>query len=156
MALIHCSECKGKVSDKALMCPHCGFGLQKNMETLSPPNKSGTAYPHISKKADIPLAHDERRAHQRIGIKMMAKINNETARICDISKGGMKLATPSTHKDPNIEITLDNGEKVINVKGTIRWVSSKRSFSNIIDIGVEIATAPPEYYEFIDQLLADS
>jgi len=156
MAIMQCSECKGKVSDKALMCPHCGFGLQKNIENMPLPGKSGTAYAHIGKKADIPLAHDERRAHKRVGIKMMAKINNETARICDISKGGMKLATPSSHKEPNIDITLDNGDKIINVKGTIRWVSSKRSFSNIIDIGVEISAAPPEYYEFIDQLLADS
>ena len=155
MTLIQCSECKGKVSDKALMCPHCGFGKQKNIENISLTNKSGTAYQYISKKADIPLGQDERRAHKRINIKMMAKINNETARICDISKGGMKLSTPSAHKDPCVEITLDNGEKIINLKGTIRWVSSKRSFSNIIDIGVEISEAPPDYYEFIDQLLAN-
>lgn len=154
MAIVHCSECKGKVSDKALLCPHCGFGLQKNIEDIPPSNKSGTAYQHIGKKADIPLAHDEKRAHKRINIKMMAKINNETARICDISKGGMKLATPVTHADPNINVTIDNGEKIINLKGTIRWVSNKRSFSNIIDIGVEISEAPPEYYSFIDQLLA--
>jgi hypothetical protein len=80
---------------------------------------------------------------------MMAKINQETARLCNISKGGMKLATPVAHNDPSVSITLDNGEKIINLK-----VSSKRSFSNIIDIGVEISEAPPEYYSFIDQLLA--
>jgi len=155
MTLIQCSECKGKVSDKAVMCPHCGFGMQKSIENISLTDKSGTAYQNISKKADIPLGQDERRAHKRINIKMMAKINNETARICDISKGGMKLATPTAHKDPSIDITLDNGENIINLKGIIRWVSSKRSFSNIIDIGVEISAAPPEYYEFIDKLLAN-
>ncbi|MCX6555228.1 MAG: PilZ domain-containing protein [Candidatus Aminicenantes bacterium] len=156
MALIHCSECKGKVSDKALLCPHCGVELQKNTENKLVIKKPGTVYQNIVDEADVPLAQDERRAHKRINIKMMAKINHETARICNISKGGMKLATPVAHTDPKVEIMLDNGEKIINVKGTIRWVSSKRSFSNIIDIGVEISEAPPEYYEFLDQLLVNS
>jgi uncharacterized Zn finger protein (UPF0148 family) len=154
MALIHCSECKGKVSDKALLCPHCGFGLQKNPEKKSPVQKSATAFQEIVKQSSVPLAQDERRADKSINIKMMAKINQETARLCNISKGGMKLATPVAHNDPSVSITLDNGEKIINLKGIIRWVSSKRSFSNIIDIGVEISEAPPEYYSFIDQLLA--
>ena len=33
MAIIACPECMGKVSDKALSCPHCGFPLQQ----LPPP-----------------------------------------------------------------------------------------------------------------------
>jgi len=86
---------------------------------------------------------------------MMVKINHETARLYNISKGGMKLATPVSHNDPNVDITLDNGEKIINIRGIIRRVSSKHSFSNIIDIGVEISEAPQEYYVFIDQLLAN-
>ena len=39
------------------------------------------------------------------------------------------------------------------MKGTIRWVSGKHTFSNLIDFGVEIFEAPPAYYEFIDKLL---
>jgi hypothetical protein len=155
MALIQCSECKGKVSDKAVMCPHCGFGLQKNLENKLLTKKPRTAYQNIIDKANVPMAQNEKRAHKRINIKMMAKINSETARLCNISKGGMKLATPVAHKDPNVAITLDNGEKIINIKGIIRWVSSKRSFSNIIDIGVEISEASSDYYEFVDQLLAN-
>jgi hypothetical protein len=153
MTLIHCSECKGKVSDKALMCPHCGLGLQKNLKKTLLSQKPRTMHQEIIDKSNIPPAQDERRIHKRINIKMMAKINNETARLCNISKGGMKLATPIAHNDPSVDITLDNGEKIINLKGTIRWVSSKRSFSNIIDIGVEISEAPADYYEFVDQML---
>jgi hypothetical protein len=154
MALIKCSECKGKVSDKALMCPHCGFGMQKNLENILLTQKNKTAHQGILDKANVPLAQDEKREHKRINIKMMTKINQETARLCNISKSGMKLATPIVHRSPSIEITLDNGEKIFKIKAIIRWVSSKRSFSNLIDIGVEISEAPPEYYEFIDQLLA--
>lgn len=29
MAIILCPECKGKVSDKADVCPHCGFPISK-------------------------------------------------------------------------------------------------------------------------------
>ena len=43
MAIIHCKECNGKVSDKALMCPHCGFGTQKNLENILLTQKSKTA-----------------------------------------------------------------------------------------------------------------
>jgi len=30
MALTTCDECQGKVSDKALSCPHCGIKLGKS------------------------------------------------------------------------------------------------------------------------------
>jgi hypothetical protein len=85
----------------------------------------------------------------------MVKINREAAMLFNISKSGMKLATAFSPKEPNVDITLDNGENLFAMKGTIRWVSSKRSFSNLIDIGVEISAAPPEYYQFIDQLLTN-
>ena len=39
MALINCKECKGKVSDKALMCPHCGFGMSPTLENLLAANE---------------------------------------------------------------------------------------------------------------------
>jgi hypothetical protein len=138
------------------MCPHCGFGMQKNLENMLLTQKIRTAHQDILDKANVPLAQDEKRAHKRINIKMMAKINQETARLCNISIGGMKLATPIAHKGPSVDITLDNGKKVFNIKAIIRWVSSKRSFSNLIDMGVEIFEAPPEYYEFIEQLLANN
>jgi hypothetical protein len=143
------------MSDKVLICPHCGFGMQKNLGNKLLTQKSRTMHQEIIDKSNVPLAQDEKRDHKRINIKMMVKINHETARLCNISKGGMKLATPLAHNDPSIEIMLDNGEKIININGIIRWVSSKRSFSNIIDIGVEIPEAPPEYYEFVNQLLAN-
>ena len=157
MALIQCSEseCKGLVSDKALMCPHCGSGIKKNLENLLLTKKTKPAHQVIIDKANIPLDQDERRGHKRINIKMLTKINQETARLFNISKSGTKLATPIAHKGPSVDITLDTGEKVFNIKAIIRWVNSKNSFSNLIDMGVEISKAPPEYYEFIDQLLVN-
>lgn len=156
MALIKCKECKEKVSDQALMCPHCGFGMSPTLETFLRQQRTRAAHQEVFNKADMAQSHEEKRTHKRIDIKMMVKINQETAVLFNISKYGMKLASPFTPKIPEVDITLDNGEKVFTMKGTIRWVSSKHSFSNLIDFGVEISEAPPDYYEFIDKLLANN
>ena len=156
MALIRCKECKGKVSDKALLCPHCGFGISGTLGNLLSLQLARNARQEVFNKADAEHAWEEKRAHKRIDIKIMVKVNRETAMLFNISKSGMKLASPFFPKDPHVDITLDNGENVFNMKGNILWVSGKRSFSNLIDFGVEISAAPPEYYEFIDQLLANN
>ena len=106
MALNRCSECNGKVSDKAWMCPHCGFTLQKN-----PGDKSATGHEEIRDPSRLPLTQDEKRAYKRIQLRMMAKINQETARIYDISKSGMKLATPLPHPDPQHRHHADSRRK---------------------------------------------
>jgi hypothetical protein len=156
MTLIHCSECKGKVSEKALICPHCGFGISGALENLLQRQITSAAHQEVFNNLDIARSWEEKRAHKRIDIKIMVKINQETAMLFNISKSGMKLASPFFPKDPNVDITLDNGENIFVMKGTIRWVSGKRSFSNLIDFGVDISEAPPAYYEFIDQLLASN
>ena len=154
MAVISCTECKGKVSDKAVMCPHCGFGISQTLESLLQQQMTKTFHQEVYKKTDREQAWEEKRAHKRVDIKMMVKINQETAMLVNISKYGMKLASPFTPKAPAVDITLDNGEKVFEMKGTVCWVSGKQNFSNLIDFGVEISDAPPGYYEFIDKLLA--
>jgi hypothetical protein len=155
MALIHCSECKGKVSEKALICPHCGFGISAALETLLLRQTTGNSHQEVFNQPDAEHGWEEKRAHKMIDIKMMVKINQETAMLFNISKSGMKLSSPFFPKDPKVDIILDNGESVFNMKGTILWVSNRRSFSNLVDFGVEISAAPPAYYEFIDQLLAN-
>lgn len=154
MTLIRCSECKGKVSDQALICPHCGFGISEALENLLRLQRNRAADQEVFSTPDISRSWEEKRAHKRIDIKIMIKINGETAMLFNISKSGMKLSSPFFPKDPKVDIILDNGEEIFNMKGTILWVSGKRTFSNLVDFGVEISAAPPEYYEFIDQLLA--
>lgn len=156
MAMIRCSECKGKVSDKALICPHCGFGITGALENLLHQQRLRENHQEVFNTPDNSRSWEEKRAHKRIDIKIMVKINQETAMLFNISKSGMKLASPFFPKDPKVDIILDNGENIFNMKGTILWVSSKRSFSNLIDFGVEISAAPSGYYEFIDQLLANN
>ncbi len=40
MALIKCPECSGQVSDKALLCPHCGFPMREGSILYQAPQKS--------------------------------------------------------------------------------------------------------------------
>lgn len=56
MALIACPECKGKVSDRAAACPHCGYpvregaraeGDEETLSTLSPALFGGNVFTHI-------------------------------------------------------------------------------------------------------------
>jgi hypothetical protein len=149
MALKSCSECKGKISESALMCPHCGFGLNQGLEALlrrmaSPPPPPGPGME----------AFEEKRRHRRIELRTMVQVDGEKALLFNLSRSGLLLSAPFHPKGPDVDVTLDNGDRHFALKGTIRWVSRKRSFSNLVDFGVEIFEASQEYYEFIEQMLA--
>ncbi len=145
MALKTCSECKGKMSDQAVMCPHCGFGMAQALEGLL---VKATASPASRAKA----IGEEKRRHKRIDHRTMVTVDGNTAMLFNVSRSGLMLSTPYTPVNRDVDITLDNGEQLFELKGVIRWVSSKRSFSNLVDFGVEITAPPPEYYEFVDKL----
>jgi hypothetical protein len=150
MALKSCSECKGKISDKAIMCPHCGFGLGGDLEALLR-RLGATASPGAPAAANF----EEKRRHRRLELRTMVQVDGEKALLFNLSRSGLLLSAPFHPKGPDVDVTLDNGEQHFALKGTIRWVNKKRSFSNLIDFGVEIVEAPPAYYEFVDQLLAN-
>jgi len=42
MAIIPCPECSNQISDKAEICPHCGYRLQKEIHiNINPTKESG-------------------------------------------------------------------------------------------------------------------
>ena len=53
MALIYCPECNKEISEKALVCPHCGLPLEKN--------KSGAPIdiPHVPNRKVCPSSNSE-------------------------------------------------------------------------------------------------
>lgn len=143
MALTCCSECKNKISEKALWCPHCGFGLSQDLEAL------------LRRAAAQPApAFEEKRRHRRLEIRTMVQVDGEKALLFNLSRSGLLLSTPFHPKGPDVNVTLDNGEQHFELQGTIRWVSPKRSFSNLIDFGVEIHDPPPDYCLFVEKLQA--
>lgn len=141
MAMTTCSECQGAISDKALMCPHCGIGLEQAMEALA------RRWP-----APHPAPGVEKRRYPRIEIKTLVHVDGEKALLFNISQGGMLLSSSSFPKGPDVDVTLEAGGQEFTLKGVVRWVSGKRSFSNLIDFGVEIVSPPAGYREFVERL----
>ena len=145
MAMTTCTECKGSISDQAWMCPHCGIHLEKTPGTLTRP------WP-----APPPAAGVEKRRYPRIEIKTLVEVDGEKALLFNISRGGMLLSSPSFPKGRAVDVTLEAGELNFKLKGMVRWVSGKRSFSNLIDFGVEISDFPPGYGQFLEMLESSS
>ncbi len=141
MAMTNCNECKGKISDQALLCPHCGIGLEKALGTLA------RRWPALHPDAGV-----EKRRYPRIEIKTLVEVDGERALLFNISREGMLLSSPSFPKGPAVDVTLEAGELHFKLKGVVRWVSGKRSFSNLIDFGVEINSPPAGYREFVERL----
>lgn len=48
MALIQCPECSGQISDKAAICPHCGFPVRDDSVLAKPPRKARKRRPNGS------------------------------------------------------------------------------------------------------------
>ena len=57
MALISCPECKGRVSDLALACPHCGFPIKESQPRVKQTKKTRAKdSPAKERRVDIDLA----------------------------------------------------------------------------------------------------
>jgi len=133
MALMNCPECKSLVSNKAVLCPHCGLKI------ASSPAGDGTL-------------ETDRRQSKRIKKKILLKINGELGLLTDISRLGIRLSTTTVPSNRTVNIKLKVDDDTFQLKGIIRWEQKKRSFSNLIEIGVEVNEAPEGYYEFINGL----
>lgn len=48
MSLIQCPECSGQISDRAIMCPHCGFPVRDGNVSTSAPRKARKRRPNGS------------------------------------------------------------------------------------------------------------
>ena len=48
MALIRCPECSGQISDKAVICPHCGFPMRDGSISTKEPRKARKRRPNGS------------------------------------------------------------------------------------------------------------
>ena len=48
MALMQCPECSGQISDRAIICPHCGFPVRDGSISTSTPRKTRKCRPNGS------------------------------------------------------------------------------------------------------------
>jgi len=95
----------------------------------------------------------DKRKDMRIRKRLMAKINNHSSILVDISRSGFKFSTAAIPKTRDVEITLQADNQVFNVKGYTRWISQKVATQQLYEIGITVKEASAEYYQFLDQFL---
>lgn len=151
MALIVCSECSGKRSDTASWCPHCGLGMSRVLAELRHSGAGGAASA-APQPGETAMPGVEKRRHPRIEHRTFVRIDGQTAMLFNISRSGLKLSSPFQPRPGRVGVELDAGEYSFVLQGSVRWVSNRRSFSNLVDFGVEIFDPPDGYLDFVGQL----
>lgn len=114
-----------------LHCPRCGA-------VIAPP------------AADAAWA--EKRRHPRIEHRTSVRIDGRTAMLFNVSRGGLKLSSPLAPPAGAVAIEVEAGDETFRLQGVVRWVGTRRSFSNLLDFGVEIVDPPAAYLEFVERL----
>lgn len=85
----------------------------------------------------------------RIRKRMLSSLEEKPAIVIDISQSGIKISMSRPPKSQNVDIKLQIGGKVINLKGDVRWITRMVSNQASNNIGIAIREAPPEYYEML-------
>jgi len=91
----------------------------------------------------------EKRKEMRIRKRMLSSLEEKPAIVIDISQSGIKISMSRPPKSQNVDIKLQIGGKVINLKGDVRWITRMVSNQASNNIGIAIREAPPEYYEML-------
>jgi hypothetical protein len=139
-------EVKNENNGKFFICPRCGFSAGSDPEMPRQfQNQADTA-------ETVARVFEEKRRHRRLEFRSMVEVDGEKALLFNVSRGGLMLSTPFHPKGPEVAVTMDSGELHFALKGAIRWVSKKRTFSNLVDFGVEILDPPPAYLEFVERM----
>ena len=114
MALINCPECNREVSDKAEMCPNCGFGVAKYVERQrkilkiqEEAEKEAYLYVKQKKKEEKERAEREKRLEEdrknSIYNEAVSKYESESSK--DVEKAAELFLTISSWKDSDIYLS---------------------------------------------------
>lgn len=134
------------VVSRKITCPSCGFRIDPDPQTP----QCARANPNAAKSGAGNF--EEKRRHPRLELRTMVEVNGEKALLFNISTSGLMLSTPFQPPGSEVQITLDNSEQFFTLKGAVRWVGKKRTFSNLVDFGVEILEPPLTFLEFVERM----
>ena len=98
------------------------------------------------------MTGEEKRRHPRIEHRTFVRVDGRAAMLFNVSRSGLKLASPFQPRPGRVDVELEAGEYSFALQGSVRWVSRRRSFSNLVDFGVEILDPPDGYLDFVGQL----
>jgi len=96
----------------------------------------------------------DKRKDKRIKKRLMAKINNKVAILVDISRTGFKVSTAVLPPNRNVDITVQAGNQIFDLKGYTCWINQKITAPRMYDMGISIKEASTEYYQFLEGILA--
>jgi hypothetical protein len=151
MAMSGFAGCRESDAGGLERCPRCGLDLgrlQSGRRIGPAGGKRGCDAPLPEKDADAV----ERRRHPRVEHRTLARVNGKAAMLFDVSRSGLKLSSPLHPPAGAVEVELDTGGGSLSLKGMVRWIGTRRSFSSLLDFGVEIIDPPPGYLDFVGRL----
>jgi len=129
-----------KLSNKQTECPKCGHIFSPDFS-----ENSGN---------DINLNNPaERRIHKRIKKNTFVQLNNKIALLIDISEGGMLLGLKEIPGDHEVDIKLKIQEKSFKLKGVVKWIRDRDSFSGLSSIGIMLIDPPEKYRKLIQSTI---
>ena len=92
----------------------------------------------------------EKRKEMRIKKRILSSLEDKPAIIVDMSQGGIKISMNRPPRNQSVDIKLQIGNnKVITLKGDVRWITRMASRQSSSDIGIAIREAPEEYYQLL-------
>ncbi len=129
-----------KLSGKQTKCPKCGHLFSSDV-------KDNTGKDIDSNNTS------ERRAHTRISKQTFVQINNKMALLIDISEGGMLLGSNEIPEDPEVDINIKIQGKSFKLKGIVRWIRDRDSFSGLSSIGIMLIDPPDKFRKLIQSIV---
>jgi hypothetical protein len=91
----------------------------------------------------------EQRKEVRIKKRILSSLEEKPAIIIDISLSGIRLSMSRPPQNQSVDIKLQIGGKVIDLKGDVRWINRLAANQASNNIGIAIRDAPPEYYDML-------
>jgi hypothetical protein len=92
----------------------------------------------------------EKRKEKRVKKRMLSSLEERPAIIVNISQNGIQISMSSKPKNQQVSIKLQIGDKVIDLKGDVRWINKTMFNQNSSNIGIAIKEPPAEYLEFLE------
>jgi len=96
---------------------------------------------------------DEKRKFERLKRRSILHLNNKTALLEDISEEGILVSAQEVPAYPEVSILIKLLKSEFEIKGKIKWRSSRDDFSGLFSIGIELIDPPEKFRKLIKRNL---
>ena len=99
------------------------------------------------------MENGERRKSPRLEKRIMARVNERSGMILDLSLLGVRVSTSMIPVSRKIQISFQAGGNELDLDGEIVWINRKYSVHNLKEIGIAIRDYPEAYTRFLGKLI---